>query len=42
MVYLPVADYATAQELHGGFGVIDVIGTDPGLLERWYSRITGR
>lgn len=42
MVYLPVSDFPSARIMPGGFGVIDVIGTDPGLIERWIARITGR
>lgn len=42
MVYLPVADFATAREMPGGFGVMDMIGTDPSLWDRWTARIFGQ
>lgn len=40
-VYVPAADWGAARELPGGFGVTDLIGTEPGLIQRWIARITG-
>jgi hypothetical protein len=42
MIYLPTADWAKAQLYPAGFGVMDVIGQEPGLIERWTAWITGK
>jgi hypothetical protein len=42
MIYLPLADWPNARLYPGGFGVIDVIGQEPGLIERWTAWITGK
>lgn len=42
MVRVPVAEYARFRILPGTFGVTDVIGRDPGLVERWTARVFGR
>lgn len=42
MLYLPVSDLPSAQVMPGGFGVTDLIGTEPSLIQRWIARITGR
>lgn len=42
MVRVPVAEYARFRILRTGFGVTDLIGTEPGLIQSWIARITGR
>lgn len=42
MVHLPLSDYTAAQVLPRGLGTTDVIGREPGLLERWIARVTGQ
>lgn len=42
MVRVPVTDYARFRLLPAGFGVADLIGRDPSLVERWIARVFGR
>jgi hypothetical protein len=41
MVYLPVNDHGGARPYPNGFGVTDLIGREPTMLERWTAWITG-
>ncbi|HEU0044687.1 hypothetical protein [Sphingomonas sp.] len=41
-VWIPTTSLATTRVLPGGFGVIDLIGTDPPLYRRVIQWITGQ
>ncbi|WP_146151020.1 hypothetical protein [Allosphingosinicella deserti] len=42
MVYLPVEDAVSVRRYQNGFGVVDLVGSEPGLIQRWIARVTGQ